>query len=107
MVVDNPTADLETPGPLNRSGHQEENVMLKDYNSVDWLVAGGNEETFIATWRERSSASRREFPGLVMAKLIRDSVNPRHFVSWALWKDAASLQGWRSSQFFEDGVKTL
>ena len=81
--------------------------MPKHYTSGDWLVTEGKEAAFTSGWQDFLEHARREFPSVVAARLVRDAGNPRHFVSWALWKDPESREAWQKSRVFEEDLTAL
>ncbi len=74
------------------------------YTSGNWIVREGNEETFLETWRtlaEVSSASA----GARQFFLIRDSADPRHFISFGRWDDFESVSASRSRRSFLEAFR--
>src|SRR4029453_9772591 len=70
--------------------------MADSYASGDWHVKAGNEEEFLARWREFLEWTRGTADGFGGAVLLRDSSDPNHFVSMAEWASAQAQEGWRS-----------
>lgn len=73
------------------------------YASGNWMVATGNEEEFQAKWRAFLEASQ-SLPGFRTAMLIRDTGNPRHFISLAHWDTAEQRAAWKASDGFRQGM---
>jgi heme-degrading monooxygenase HmoA len=75
---------------------------LETWASGDWMVKEGNEEAFVERWKAWLGWSSQNIEGFVSATLIRDTEDPRHFVSFSAWKDAASRDAWKSSPGFAE-----
>ena len=74
----------------------------RSYASGNWLVTEGKQDEFVARWTEFLGWTRANAPGLVHAFLIRDDGESRHFVSFALWSDAASRGVWKQQDGFAE-----
>jgi heme-degrading monooxygenase HmoA len=72
------------------------------YASGNWLVNEGSEEEFVSRWREFLEWTRDNAGGFQEATLIRDTADPRHFVSFARWDDDESQSAWRSLPEFPE-----
>ena len=70
--------------------------MSEHYSSGNWVVRGGQEKQFVVRWTEFLEWTRESARGLRSAQLIRDSDEPRHFVSFACWESSEAMQAWRS-----------
>jgi heme-degrading monooxygenase HmoA len=75
---------------------------LENWASGDWVVREGNEEPFVERWKSWLEWSSQNIPGFVSATLIRDLQDPRHFVSFSAWQDAASRDAWKNSDGFAE-----
>jgi heme-degrading monooxygenase HmoA len=75
--------------------------------SGDWEVKEGKEEEFVERWKDWLGWSSQNVAGFVSATLIRDVENPRHFVSFSAWKDAASRDAWKNSPGFGEKFPTV
>ena len=64
--------------------------------SGDWRVRRGSEAEFIARWREFLEWTKANAPGFLGARLIQDTGEPTHFVSYAEWESGAARQAWRA-----------
>ncbi|MEX0833107.1 MAG: antibiotic biosynthesis monooxygenase family protein [Actinomycetota bacterium] len=73
---------------------------IETYASGNWKVKDGSEGEFLQRWTEFLEWTKQAAPGLTSASLIRDAENPRHFVSFAEWKDEGSRKGWQSHEEF-------
>ena len=75
---------------------------IRAHASGSWLVKEGSEDGFVARWTEFLGWTRDTIPGFVSASLIRDSEDPRHFVSVARWEDEGSRAAWKSNPAFAE-----
>lgn len=62
--------------------------MTPPYTHGNWTVKHGNEEEFIRLWTEFAEWSKREVPGALSARLLRDRDNPRRFITVGPWERA-------------------
>jgi heme-degrading monooxygenase HmoA len=74
--------------------------MAELFASGDWYVMKGKEEEFIENWTEFLQWTRATQPEMVAAALIRDEVDPSHFISFAQWDDAGARNAWKNSEGF-------
>jgi len=74
------------------------------YASGNWTVRAGSEDEFVARWRAFLTDSTKTAGGFGSARLLRDGDDPRHFLSFSEWVDAASRDAWKSSPEFEKGL---
>src|SRR5437667_246743 len=64
------------------------------YTSGNWIVNEGSEDEFIARWTEFTEWALANAPGADHFVLIRETADPRRFVSFGAWEDAASPARW-------------
>ena len=74
------------------------------YASGNWHVQAGSEDEFIARWQAFITESAKTSQGFGSARLLRDADDPRHFLSFSDWADAASRDAWKASPEFERGL---
>ena len=74
------------------------------YASGNWHVRAGSEDEFIARWQAFITESAKTAGGFGSARLLRDGDDPRHFLSFSDWADAASRDAWKSSPGFAKGL---
>ena len=74
------------------------------YASGNWHVRTGSEDEVIARWQAFITESAKTAPGFGSARLLRDGDDPRHFLSFSDWADAASRDAWKSSPGFAKGL---
>lgn len=70
------------------------------YASGNWHVSDGKEEEFVERWTEFLRWTRETQEAFGTASLIRDEKDPRHFISFADWKDPGARDAWRQSPGF-------
>src|SRR5205809_7469183 len=71
------------------------------YTSGNWIVREGNEDEFVSRWTEFTGWSLANAPGAETFILIRDAADPRHFLSFGAWGDAAQVAAWRDRPEFQ------
>ena len=74
--------------------------MGEPFASGNWHVMEGKEQEFIERWREWLGWTRETQPALQHANLVQNESDPRHFISFAQWEDAASRNAWKQSEEF-------
>jgi heme-degrading monooxygenase HmoA len=74
------------------------------YASGNWHVKEGSEDEFIQRWRAFLTESTRTAEGFGSARLLRDSDDPRRFLSFSDWADARSREAWKATSEFEKGL---
>jgi len=74
------------------------------YASGNWTVKAGSEDEFVARWRAFLSDSTKTAEGFGTARLLRDSDDPRHFLSFSEWADGGARDAWKSSPEFAKGL---
>lgn len=74
------------------------------FTSGNWVVKEGREDDFVSRWTEfvewsidTMGAGASDPP-----VLIRQEANPRHFLSFGGWRDADTVQKWRSHPEFAE-----
>jgi heme-degrading monooxygenase HmoA len=75
---------------------------LEHWASGNWTVQEGKEDEFVERWKDWLGWSSENIAGFVSATLIRDTENPRHFVSFSDWTDDQAKQGWQSLDEFSE-----
>lgn len=76
--------------------------MSELYTSGRWTVVPGQEEEFVAAWRELAEWTAAEIPGSAWATLLQDQEKRNRFVSFGPWESADAIAGWRSSPGFQE-----
>ena len=72
--------------------------------SGKWTVKAGSDDEFVARWRAFLSQSTKTAQGFGTARLLRDSDDPRHFLSFSEWADAGAREAWKSTPEFAKGL---
>jgi heme-degrading monooxygenase HmoA len=76
------------------------------FTHTTWQVKAGQEEEFVARWREWAEWSHRQ--GLrAHARLLRDVENPGTFVSFGPWETIAAVRTWRHEAGYHERVTRL
>jgi heme-degrading monooxygenase HmoA len=70
------------------------------YTTGSWKPFAGQEEAFLAEWREFMGWAC-SLPGAGRAVLARDLRDPERFVSFAVWDDLESAKAWKDSPEFK------
>ena len=70
--------------------------------SGNWHVAVGNESEFLARWQEFLEWTKASIPGFITASLLRDSEDPRNFVSVAKWESPDARTKWKAHEGFAE-----
>jgi heme-degrading monooxygenase HmoA len=76
----------------------------ENYASGNRHVNACSEDEFIARWQAFITERAKTAPGFGSARLLRDADDPRHFLSFSDWADAASRDAWKASPEFERGL---
>jgi heme-degrading monooxygenase HmoA len=71
-----------------------------------WIAKPGQEEAFADAWRAMAEATAAEFAG-AHGTLLRDTGNPRRFVSFGPWDSLETIETWRGSTAFKEGVARM
>ena len=66
-----------------------------------WQVSPANEEAFVQAWAEFARHAST-MPGATTLRLGRDLGAEGRYVSYAAWKDAESVRGWKTSAHFQE-----
>lgn len=76
----------------------------EQYASGNWTVRAGSEDEFIARWQAFLTDSTKTAEGFGTARLLRDSDDPRHFLSFSEWADTGARDAWKSGPGFAKGL---
>ena len=77
------------------------------YTSGVWIVKEGHEDDFRRRWQEAVDGLSLEFSGLKFM-LLRDSDNPRRFVSLGEgWRNADQIESARSLPSYQDSMASV
>ena len=70
------------------------------YTSGRWLVRAGSEDDFIARWTAFTRWSSNNEPEAESFVLIRDTGDPRRFISFGAWDNPEAVTKWRQRPEF-------
>ncbi len=77
--------------------------MAETYTNGLWLVKPGEEDEFVAAWREFASWGHT-WPGCGTLRLTRDHYEPSRFVSFGPWESFEAQQAWKDSPEFKERI---
>jgi heme-degrading monooxygenase HmoA len=77
--------------------------MAETYTNGVWIVKEGEEEAFIAAWREFASWGQT-WPGAGTLKLTRDVYQPNRFMSFGPWESFEAQQAWKDDPAFKERI---
>ena len=72
-----------------------EATKVQNLASGDWHVRAGCEADFIARWKDFLDWTKANAPGFLGARLIQETDDALHFVSFAEWESHLARQQWR------------
>ena len=78
--------------------------MRQLYTSGRWTIVTGQEEEFVAAWRELAEWTSAEVPGSSWARLLQHDEKPNVFLSFGPWESAEAIAAWRESPGFQERV---
>jgi heme-degrading monooxygenase HmoA len=76
--------------------------MGQPYTSGNWLVRAGSEDDFIERWTAFTEWSLKNAHGAESFVLIRDTSDPRRFVSFGAWDNPEAVTEWRQRPEFAE-----
>lgn len=71
------------------------------YTSGAWLVKSGEEDEFVAAWRE-FAAWAGTLPECGTLRLVRDVEQPSRFLSFAPWESFEAQHAWKGTDEFRE-----
>jgi heme-degrading monooxygenase HmoA len=74
--------------------------MGETYTTGSWKPFEGQEEEFLAAWREFAGWAS-SLPGAGSARLARDLREPDRFVSFMQWESIEAVRAWKTSPEFK------
>ena len=77
--------------------------MPETYTSGIWLAKAGEEDDFVAAWREFASWART-MPGCGTLRLVRDVDDPSRFMSFAPWESFEAQRSWKETDEFRERI---
>jgi heme-degrading monooxygenase HmoA len=73
------------------------------YTSGIWVVKDGEEDEFVAAWRDFVSWGST-WPGSGTFRLVRDIDEPGRYTSFAPWESFDAQQAWKQSPEFPERI---
>lgn len=80
--------------------------MATAYTSGDWHVKAGEEDAFVKDWAAFASWGQ-EAEGSGTFRLVRDTANPSHYLSFAPWESLEAQQAWRELADFGERLERV
>jgi heme-degrading monooxygenase HmoA len=80
--------------------------MPETYTSGLWVVKGGHEQEFVAAWTDFVTWAADQ-PGSGTFRLVRDTEDPRRFLSFAPWASFEEQEMWKRTDEFMAGMKRV
>lgn len=77
--------------------------MAETYTNGIWLAKAGEEDEFVAAWREFASWART-MPGCGTLRLVRDLDQPARFMSFAPWESFEAQRDWKENDEFRERI---
>jgi heme-degrading monooxygenase HmoA len=78
-------------------------TLTETYTSGMWLVKEGEEDEFVAAWRDFASWGHT-WPGCGTLRLVRDHYEPNRFMSFGPWESFEAQQAWKDSPEFKERI---
>jgi heme-degrading monooxygenase HmoA len=75
--------------------------MAETYTSGVWRAKDGEEEDFVAAWRD-FAAWAAKMPECGTLRLVRDVEQPSQFMSFAPWASFEAQRAWKETDEFRD-----
>jgi heme-degrading monooxygenase HmoA len=80
--------------------------MAETYTSGLWEVKEGKEEDFVAAWTDFVNWAKEQ-PGSGTFRLVRDTEDPRRFLSFAPWASFEDQATWKQTDEFRARMKRV
>ena len=77
--------------------------MAETYTNGIWLVKPGEEDDFVAAWREFASWGQT-WPGCGTLRLTRDVYEPSRYMSFGPWESFEAQQAWKDHPDFRERI---
>ena len=77
--------------------------MPETYTSGFWVAKPGEEDDFVAAWRE-FAAWARTHEGCGMLRLVRNVEQPARFMSFAPWASFEAQRAWKEEDEFPERI---
>ena len=80
--------------------------MRETYTSGAWLAKEGEEDDFVAAWREFALWART-MPGCGTLRLVRDVDQPSRYMSFAPWESFEMQRAWKELDEFPERIMAV
>ncbi len=77
--------------------------MAETYTSGIWTVRTGEEDEFVAAWRDFVSWARN-WPGSATFRLVRDVDDPARYMSFGPCESFEAQEAWKADPEFRDRI---
>jgi heme-degrading monooxygenase HmoA len=77
--------------------------MTETYTSGLWIVKAGEDDAFVAAWREFVTWAAEQ-DGHGTFRLLQDMDNPAHYLSIAPWDTFEAQENWRALEEFSERI---
>jgi heme-degrading monooxygenase HmoA len=77
--------------------------MAETYTNGIWVVKEGEEDAFVAAWREFASWGR-SWAGCGTLRLVRDVYEPNRFMSFGPWESFEAQKAWKDDPAFRERI---
>jgi heme-degrading monooxygenase HmoA len=77
--------------------------MPETYTSGMWQAKAGEEDDFVAAWRDFAIWART-MPGCGTLRLVRDIDEPSRFMSFAPWESFEAQRAWKEGGEFRERI---
>ena len=77
--------------------------MAETYTAGMWKAKAGEEDEFIAAWREFAIWAST-MPGAGTLRLTRDTKEPSRFFSFGSWESIEAVRAWKASDEFKERI---
>ena len=75
--------------------------MTETWTSGLWIVKPGEADAFVAAWREFVTWAA-EMDGHGSSRLLQDTDNPAHYLSFSPWDTVEAQENWRGHKEFSE-----
>jgi heme-degrading monooxygenase HmoA len=80
--------------------------VAETYTSGLWIVKEGQEERFVAAWTDFVTWAKEQ-PGSGTFRLVRDTEDPRRFLSFAPWESFEVQNAWKQTDEFSTRMRRV
>ena len=77
--------------------------MAEAYTNGTWKVKPGEEDAFVQEWTAFATWASG-MPGSGTFRLVRDTDDPSHYMSFASWESYEAHASWKATSEFKEGI---